>query len=113
MPVIIEKKFVQWTASVLNTIEPEFEERIIKVSYAKFKNDPQEDFINLHEKLAAIYQHYLQKYTMSEFDIIDLNVGFFTIRLRKNKKSIAVAIIGWFLYTGFTMIIGVLIRHFS
>ena len=58
---------------------PKTKKYIVRETYSKFISDPQEDFTSLFEGLISMYPYCLQKYTLSELDMVELN-------LMKNTK---------------------------
>lgn len=86
--------FIKLIASKLNITDLETEERTVIKSYGKFIEDPRSDFDDLHKNIYEIYHSYFKKYSYSELDVGEMNLGyFFKTKFLRNWKSTVLAII--------------------
>lgn len=92
-PNLLEEKVGQWLTNTFNFPASEPGERIQTITSGKFKEDPQKDFIELHNGVVSIYHNYFKKYSYSELDVAVINWGNVKTKFLKNWKLTVLAVI--------------------
>lgn len=102
---VIIKKLPGFVENLIDKIPaldlPVSESREYKATrtYGSFTSDPKEDFDRLFNETLLIYQYYFSRYSFTELDVLDINIGqFFKLKLFKNWKTVLITFLLFLAY---------------